>query len=257
MGDFLTALIWFAIVFLVLLLMQRWIHRHLQGVALLLTENVQWAVIIYALVLFPGVLLHETSHWLMATLLGVRTGRMSLLPKVQPGGQIQLGAVEYFKTDRVGAVRETLIGAAPLLFGTGALIAIGWLVFNLSAITTALQAASLGGLITASQILLQTNDVLVWLYLFFAIANAMMPSASDRRAWPVFFALVGGLALLALLLGLQETLMVRLLVPATTILGYLALAFTMTAVINIGFIGFIAVLEAILSRLRGKRVAYD
>jgi len=62
---------WVAIALPVLLLLQRWIHRHLRGVAYLLTGRQSWAVIIYALILFPGVLLHELSHWLAAQVLGV------------------------------------------------------------------------------------------------------------------------------------------------------------------------------------------
>ncbi|MCB0028590.1 MAG: hypothetical protein KDE28_11820, partial [Anaerolineales bacterium] len=79
--EVVTALVWLLVSLPVLLLLQRWIHRHLQGVALLLTGKVQLAVVVYALVLFPGVLLHELSHWLMATILFVRTGKVSLFPQ--------------------------------------------------------------------------------------------------------------------------------------------------------------------------------
>ncbi|MFO7682523.1 MAG: hypothetical protein R6X34_20995, partial [Chloroflexota bacterium] len=89
--------IWVTLAFIVLLFLQRWIHTHLHGLSLLITGKPEYAVILYALVLFPGVLLHELSHWLAASLLGVRTGRFSLLPRRQPDGSIQLGYVEYYK----------------------------------------------------------------------------------------------------------------------------------------------------------------
>ena len=87
-------LLWVLVSIPVLLLLQRWIHAHLHGLSLLLTGKPERAVYIYALVLFPGVLLHELSHWLAATLLGVRAGRFSVMPRHRPDGTIQLGYVE-------------------------------------------------------------------------------------------------------------------------------------------------------------------
>ena len=70
-----------AVALLLLVFLQRWIHTHLHGVSLLLTGRPEWAVIVYAVILFPGVFLHEASHWLAATLTGVRTGGVSLMPR--------------------------------------------------------------------------------------------------------------------------------------------------------------------------------
>ena len=107
-----------AVALLILVFLQRWIHTHLHGVSLLLTGRPEWAVIVYAVVLFPGVFLHEASHWLAATLTGVRTGGVSLMPRHQPDGTLQLGYVEYYKGRTLGPFRESLIGAAPLIAGT-------------------------------------------------------------------------------------------------------------------------------------------
>ncbi|KAA3664827.1 MAG: hypothetical protein DWQ04_03735, partial [Chloroflexi bacterium] len=60
--------IWVALAIPVLIFLQRWIHMHLHGIALMLTGKSERAVILYALVLLPGVFLHELSHWLSATL---------------------------------------------------------------------------------------------------------------------------------------------------------------------------------------------
>ncbi|HQF71783.1 MAG TPA: hypothetical protein PLH39_10945, partial [Promineifilum sp.] len=106
-----------AVALVLLVFLQRWIHAHLHGVSLLLTGRAELALVVYAIILFPGVLLHEASHWLSATLLGVRTGGVSLLPRRQPDGTLQLGYVEYYRGRTLDPLRESLIGGAPLIAG--------------------------------------------------------------------------------------------------------------------------------------------
>lgn len=97
------ALLWLAVTLALLVLMDRWIHRHLQGIMLLLTGDADLATVLYALPLFPGILLHELSHALSATLLGVKVGRLSIRPR-RSGQRIQLGFVPVEKTDRKSVV---------------------------------------------------------------------------------------------------------------------------------------------------------
>ncbi|MCB0006129.1 MAG: hypothetical protein KDE04_06730 [Anaerolineales bacterium] len=255
--EVVTALVWLLVSLPVLLLLQRWIHRHLQGVALLLTGKVQLAVVVYALVLFPGVLLHELSHWLMATILFVRTGKVSLFPQLQKDGSIQLGAVEYYKTNRVGPIRESLIGAAPLIFGTIAVLLISLRVFNIEAFASAWQAGSLALMVEAGRGLWQTSDIFVWVYLFFAISNAMMPSASDRKAWPTFGLILAALLTLFYFIDFRDIILDSLSEWATLIFVNLALAFTLTIVADLLFILLIALFEWVVSSVRGQSVDYS
>ena len=97
-----------------LLVLQRALHRQLQGVFLILTRRPAVAMGIFSFIFLPGVALHEGSHYLMARLLGVHTGRVSLLPRPTRTGMLQLGFVETAHTD---VVRDALIGAAPLITG--------------------------------------------------------------------------------------------------------------------------------------------
>ncbi|MEE8389241.1 MAG: M50 family metallopeptidase, partial [Anaerolineae bacterium] len=76
-----TPFLWLTAALALLLLVERWIHRHLQGVMLLLTGDSEIAVMLYALPLLPGIILHELSHAFAALLLGVRVGRISIRPK--------------------------------------------------------------------------------------------------------------------------------------------------------------------------------
>ena len=103
MSDAIMPFFWVAFAMIILLVMQRWIHTHLHGLSLLLMGKPERAVILYAIVLLPGVFLHELSHWLTATFLGVRTGTFSVIPKMQSDGTVQLGYVEYFKGTHPGA----------------------------------------------------------------------------------------------------------------------------------------------------------
>src|SRR6266849_3790828 len=121
--SLLTAWLWLVVSLLPLIVLERWVHRHLQGIWLLLVRDADLALILYSLLMLPGVLVHEASHWLAATLLGVRAGRVSVVPERLPDGTLRLG---YVETEHVDALREALIGAAPLLAGAAVIIFVGY-----------------------------------------------------------------------------------------------------------------------------------
>ena len=159
--------IWVALALPVLYFLQRWIHRHLHGVALLLTGKKQWAIVLYAIILFPGVLLHELSHWVTAKILGVKTGKFSVLPRSTADGSVQLGFVEYYKSRNVGPIRESLIGSAPLVTGTAVVLLIAYKVFDVTSLSTAIGSGDLDNLSNSLLELFDTPDFLLWLYLLF------------------------------------------------------------------------------------------
>ncbi|MCO5191380.1 MAG: hypothetical protein M9918_24715 [Anaerolineae bacterium] len=257
MNDIFLPFIWVAVTLPVLLVMQRWIHKHLRGLALLLTGNMRWAIIVYAIILFPGVLLHEFSHWIVAGMLGVRTGKFSVLPQHGDDGSVQLGYVEYYKDSRVGPVRESLIGAAPFFFGTGVILLISHFVFDLPQLIILIQTGDVDSLLLSLRTFLATNDVFVWLYLLFAVSNAMMPSPSDRRSWPPVLIALGVIIVLLVVFDVQPLLTEGVLNPLSIGASYLALAFGFTIVIDVLFIAFIFLLELIIGRIRGVRVQYQ
>lgn len=256
MSENLTPFIWVALAFPVLIFIQRWIQTHLHGVCLLLMGKPQWAVIIYALILFPGVLLHELSHWITASLLGVRTGSFSLIPRQQSDGSLQLGYVEYYKGRTLGPIRESLIGGAPLIVGTAVILLIGFKLFGVTELAAAVQSGEIDQLTVALGQLFQTEDILVWLYLLFAVSNAMLPSPSDRRAWPAFLWLMVILTVILYALGVQEAAISGLAGPAATIFGYLGIALSIAIGVDLFFMAIIALLESIISRIKGVSVIY-
>lgn len=257
MNETLMPFFWVAVTLPVLLVLQRWIHRHLRGVALLVTGRANWSILVYAIVLLPGVFLHELSHWLTANLLGVRTSTFSLIPKAKPDGSIQLGYVEYYKGRNLGPLRESLIGGAPLIFGTIAILLMGFRIFGVTDLAVAIQSGQIDNLTKALGDVFTAPDFLVWLYLLFAVSNAMMPSKSDRRAWPAFLGLLGVAGLIIFVLDLQAALWAEIAGPAATIFGYLGLAFSLAIGVDIVFMALISVLEWVFSRIKGVEVIYE
>ncbi|HHY89486.1 MAG TPA: hypothetical protein GYA06_11265 [Chloroflexi bacterium] len=159
---------------------QRWLHRELQAVFLTLTRRPDAALGLFALFLFPGVLLHEVSHWAAARLLGVPTGRISLIPRALPGGRLRLG---YVQTAQTNLVKDALIGLAPFL--TGAPLT-GWIAGSRLGLAPLWDLALQGdwaAVRAALPLVTQQPDFWVWFYLAVCISSTMLPSPSDRRAW--------------------------------------------------------------------------
>lgn len=245
-------LVGLAVALALLLLLERWIHRHLQGAMLLLTGDREIAVVLYALPLMPGILLHELSHALMAKLLGVRVGRVSVRPRVADE-RIQLGFVPVEASD---VVRASLIGLAPLLVGSAAILAIGYLVFGIGGLREALGDGSLSDLARHFVAMLHTPDVWLWAYLIFAISNTMLPSQSDRESWtPLILFLLIAVAL-AWFAGLGPAIMQRLGQPLQLAIRWLTVMYAFTAVVDLPFVGLILLGEWGLSRIRGVYVEY-
>ena len=248
--------LWVATALLILVLLQRWIHTHLHGLILLVAGNPDLALYIYAIILFPGVLLHELSHWITAKLLGVRTGSLSVIPRRQADGSVQLGYVEYYRGKTLDPVRESIIGGAPLIVGTLVILLISLKIFDVTRLAAAVQTGQVDAVTLALTDFFDTPLVLLWIYLIFAISNGMLPSASDRRAWPAFIVAMLLLTGLLYLLGLTDEVASGLAGPATSMFEYLGIAFSVAIGIDSLFMILLACLEAIAGRLKGVKVVY-
>jgi hypothetical protein len=198
------------------------------------------------------VALHELSHALMAALLGVKTANLTLIPQRQSDGHVRLGSVQV---ERVDAVRSSLIGLAPLLTGSVAILLIIRFAFDVNTIGDAVRRGDVAALLSSMGALLRAPDAWLWLYLVFAIANAMMPSPSDRETWPsvILFSLL--LLALAVAFGLS-TAIEGASVVVDQIMRWLAAAFTITLIVDMPFVAIIFLIEATSSRALGRRIEY-
>jgi len=248
-----TPLIWLAATLAPLFFMKRWINRHIQGLGMLLVGYNEGAMFLYFVLLLPGILIHELSHWLAANLMGVRTGKISLWPSRRPGNQMRLGSVRVARTD---PFRASLIGVAPLISGSIAILIIGQLILGLGDLSEVLLVREWEQVWESILAHLQTPDFWLWLYLIFAISNAMLPSETDREPWKPVLLFVALAALFVYLTGWVHQVPEVLATASLAGLSYLAYAFSLAIVVDAIFITVIAVLEVLVSRLTGKRVEY-
>jgi len=232
--------------------LERWIHQHLHGIGLLLTGDQNAAILLYAVPLFPGVVLHELSHWVVARLLFVRTTKMSLFPKRQRGGRVRLGAVEMHRTD---PLRASLIGLAPLVSGSLAVLLIGNQILSAGPLGEAVRAGKLKEILAALWAVARGPDMGLWLYLLFAAANAMLPSSTDREAWPTVLTFLAVVAVLGYLLGMSRW-WLGLATLVAEALNWLTLAFAMTLAADVPFVLLIVLVEQLLGQWHGRRVYY-
>jgi hypothetical protein len=234
-----------------LLFLQRRLHWEIQSVFLLLTRRVDISIYLFSILFFPGILLHETSHYVMARLLLVRTGRFSLLPEPLPNGRLQLGYVETAQADWL---RETLIGAAPLLTG-GAFVAYAGLAgLGMLSIWQSLQAGGVSTALNTVPNLISRPDFWLWLYLTLVISSTMLPSASDRRAWLPLAGVLVALLAVSLLAGAGPWMAVHLAPYVDQVFKAVAVVLGISAIVH-GLLLFpIWIMRRIIARLTGLEV---
>ena len=248
---YLGGLGWLLLMLGPLLFAQRWLHQEIQYIFLLLTRRQTLSLGLFSLLFFPGVLLHELSHYVMAFLLRVRTGRFSLLPSLTPDSKLRLGYVETVPTD---IFREALIGAAPLI--TGGLV-VGYLGINrlgLGPVAAALGQADWSGFSQALLALPEQQDFWLWFYLAFAISSTMLPSASDRRAWLPIGLVALGLVLLALLTGEGPWMLANVAPWLDRGLRALATVFGVSLALHLVLLVPLRLLRELLSAVTGLRI---
>lgn len=245
--------LWLLLSLALLVLLERWIHRHLQGLWLLVFRDADVALVIYSLSMLPGVLLHELSHLLVATLLGVQAGHFSVIPERMEDGTLRLG---YVETQKVDFFREALIGAAPLILGSAAIIFVSYAWLGVRPVGEALARGDLLGMAQGVQAMTRAADFWLWLYFIFTVSNSMLPSASDRRAWWPVLIVAALVTLFFFYAGLGSVLIATLWPAVEAAARALASAFTLTVGLNLFFAPLIWLAERGVMRVTGLKVEY-
>jgi hypothetical protein len=189
---------WFILALVPLIFFQRLLHREIQSVLLILTRDARLTIGIFQIIFLPGVFLHELSHFIMAKLLRVQTGGFSVIPRALPDGRLQLGYVETAKSD---IVRDSLIGAAPLILGTLFVAYVAVYRLDMRVLWDTFRNGQFNLFWLGIKFLPTARDFYLWFYLAFAVSSTMMPSESDRHAWLELVISVGVLFAIALLAG--------------------------------------------------------
>lgn len=249
MAELWESLVWLAGLLVPLLWLKRQISARLLHVGWLLFQHEQAAALLYFLIMLPGVLLHELSHLVMATVLGVPAGGLSLRPVARRHG-LELGSVRVARTD---VVRESLIGVAPLLAGSVAVLLIAGLFFQIPVEVPQALGEQFRYVLAHLETILQRPNALLWLYLLFAISNAMLPSASDRQSWQPLATYLGVLVVVVLVVnGGLPAIPTGVVVVFARAASLLALAFGLTLLVDLAFVAGIYLMEQVLMALRGS-----
>ena len=248
----LSGLVWFIFMLVPLILLQRLLHREIQAVFLILTRDTRLTMGIFSILFLPGVFLHELSHFVMAKILRVRTGKFSIFPRSLPDGRLQLGYVETARSDML---RDSLIGAAPLIVGTLFVAYVAVYHLQMRVLWEVFRNGQMDLFWMGVRALPQTQDFYLWFYLAFAVSSTMMPSESDRHAWLELLISIAVLFALALLFGAGPWMVSNVAPRLSNFLSSVALIFGLSALVHILLILPTALTHKLMARLTGVDVA--
>lgn len=231
--QLLVPLLDFIVLVIILSSLRQRLVYELSGTSLLLFGNTTPGIFIYSLLVLPGTIIHELSHWIVAEVLGVRTGQISIFPDLEGGAETRrLGSVATAKSD---PFRAFLIGIAPFISGLailavlGTLLSDGWGVF----------AWWINALI---------------IYGIMVIGNGMMISESDRRTWPFIIVF---LIIIWIFLSKQTIFDLSFTYDLiTTTLKPLNSVLLVTAGLNLVMIVGSYAIRKLIERLTGKRIIH-
>jgi len=244
-------LIWILATLVLLQFLQRGLHREIQAIFLIVTRNPGCTIGMFSMLFIPGVFLHEFSHYLMAKLLGVRTGKFSLLPKVMPDGRLQMGYVEAATTD---VFRDSLVGVAPLISGMAFIALVATKIMHLTILWDTLRNGQWSLFLQGLQLLPTVPDFWIWFFASFAVSTTMMPSESDRHAWLPLGLLAILLLGTAILAGAGPWMLANLAPPFNQFLRATALILLVSIIIHIILILPLWLTHRVLTRLTGLDV---
>jgi len=178
---------------------------------------------------FPGTVIHELSHLFTAGILGVRTGKLQLVPEDIREEHVKAGSVAIAETD---PFRKYVIGLAPVTWGITLLCTLAYFIPQIQ------------------------NPYLLLLigYCLFVISNTMFSSDSDLSGFLPFALTLGAFAIVFYLLGVRIALTGTVLTTATQILATLTKSLGIVLAVNIVILVVTWIITTILAKLLRIRI---
>ncbi|MBM4456528.1 MAG: hypothetical protein FJ011_01990 [Chloroflexi bacterium] len=249
--SLLPPLFTFSLTVAALIVLSRWINRQVLTLGMRVTGAEQVAMVIYYLVMLPGILLHELSHAGMARLVGLKVGKFALGPRRRARSKvIELGSVTVGSG---GSLRDSLVGLAPFLTGTAVLLLVGYQVFDVAAVGQAWAAGGWASVWREVNGIWRVPDFWWWAYMIFVVSNAMTPSPADRQPWLVAGLYIGLALVVVYVLAGLPVLPAALTSQAAGAFQVLTLGFLFTLALDLLAAAALWLVEVIILGLQGSR----
>lgn len=187
----------------------------------------------FYLLVFPGVVLHESAHYLACILTGTKVSRFA---PFSPGSRSNSGRVMlgYVRHERRAFPIDAIIGLAPIvinplgiLFVTASLTPLTLQEVTTPSAGAVEEALFASGFLTDAPLLAS-----IWAYLSLSFALGSVPSREDLPSLPIMLVVFGGVILLSglLRLGSESDLSSAIYTLSALAAGLYALPATVAAV---------------------------
>jgi len=177
--------------------------------------------------------------------------KFSIIPSSKPDGRMQLG---YVETERTDILRDSLIGAAPLIAGGIFVTYAGLKMLGLGSLWVYFGTGDLPKLIDQFLLLTKQPDFWLWLYLTVAVSSTMLPSASDRRAWIPLGIVILILFVISILAGAGPWLLENVAPYVSLGLRAAAIAFGLSFILQLVFLLPVWGMRVLISRVINLKV---
>ena len=237
-----------AVVVVLIFLLSRRLYQQIFSFFYLLIKNKNWAIKLLVMILLPGTIVHELSHFLTAAVLGVRVGTICLFPKIKESGKVIAGETQIAQCD---PIRYSIIGLAPFFIGMIIIYSISKLLFFKS---INFVGAYLPPLNQVWDILTSFDIVAVFfILLLFWVSNTMFSSKKDLQmiAIPLVFLYIIGFVLY--FAGFRLTVSVAWLQSLDLFFKELSFYLLFALFINLFFWLVIQVFNSLLMIVLGKK----